>query len=166
MYFCLNKMSIDGVIMNRVLPAEVNDHYFEAWKKNQKQYMEKAREYFSPIPVFSVNLFKGEVLGYDQLKVLAERIYKGLNPLDHFYFGEPYELVKEDGQYRLVIRLPFIAGDDVDLNRISNELFIRIGNFKRNILLPRQVAASASVTAKYEGQNLYILFKGDRHGKR
>ena len=166
MYFCLNKMSIDGVIMNRVLPAEVNDHYFEAWKKNQKQYMEKAREYFSPIPVFSVNLFKGEVLGYDQLKVLAERVYKGHNPLDHFYFGEPYELVKEDGQYRLVIRLPFIAGDDVDLNRISNELFIRIGNFKRNILLPRQVAASASVTAKYEGQNLYILFKGDRHGKR
>ncbi len=165
MYFCLNKMSVESIIMNRMLPSEVNDQYFEIWKENQKKYMEKAKEYFSPIPIFPINLFKGEIIGYKKLKKLAEKIYKGRNPLDHFYQGEPYNLLKEDGDYRLIIRLPFITGEDVELNMISDELIIRIGQYKRNILLPRQVAATGPVKAKYEGQHLCIFFKGEHHGK-
>ena len=65
-----------------------------------------------------------------------------------------------------MIKMPFITKDDVDLKRISDELIIRIGNFKRNILLPRQVAATCTISARYEGQNLCIFFKGDSNGKR
>lgn len=166
MYFCLNKMNIDSIIMNRVLPPEVNDQYFRAWKRSQKQNMEKAREYFHPIPIFTVNLFKGEVIGYKQLRKLADLLYNGEDPLKHFYIGEPYDLIKEDGEYRLMIKLPFITGEDVELHRVADELIIRIGNFKRSILLPRQVAASDLAKAKYEGQHLCISFKGANHGKR
>jgi arsenite-transporting ATPase len=61
------------------------------------------------------------------------------------------------------MKLPFIAKDDVDLNRVSNELVVRIGGFKRHILLPRQVAASRSVNAKMEDDQLCITFKGVDH---
>jgi arsenite-transporting ATPase len=166
MYFCLNKMNIDSIIMNRVLPSEVNDQYFDAWKKSQKQHMVKAQEYFHPIPIFEVNLFKGEVIGYHQLRSLADQLYVGTDPLNHFYLGEPYDLIKEDGEYRLMIKLPFITGEDVELNRVSDELIVRIGNFKRNILLPRQVAAMNAIKAKYQGQHLRISFQGESHGKR
>ncbi|MBW2610432.1 MAG: ArsA family ATPase [Deltaproteobacteria bacterium] len=166
MYFCLYKMNIDGIIMNRVLPDDVEDGYFKNWKVSQKQYMERAEEYFSPIPIFTVNLFKGEILGYRHLKTLSDRIYGDRNPLDLFFKGEPYKLIKENGEYQLLIKLPFIVKDDVELNKISDELVIRIGGFKRHILLPRQVASAKSVKARYEEQYLRIYFKGEDHGKK
>ena len=166
MYFCLFKMSIDGIIMNRILPDDVKDAYFQEWRESQRQYMEKAERYFGPIPIFPVKLFKDEVLGFSRLKVLADQIYGGRNPLERFFKGEPYNLVKENGEYRLMMKLPFIARGDVELTKLSDELIVRLGSFKRHMLLPRQMAASKSVTAKLEGEYLLIYFKGDDHGQR
>ena len=165
MYFCLYKMNIDGIIMNRIIPDDVKDEYFQDWRASQRQYMKKAEEYFAPIPIFSVNLFKDEILGYRRLKVLAKQIYKGKNPLKRFFKGEPYKLFKENGEYRLRVKLPFIAKEDIELNKLSDELIVRLGGFKRHMLLPRQVAAAKSVTAKLEGEYLVIYFKGEDHGQ-
>jgi len=158
MYFSLYKMSIDAIIMNRVLPDSVSETYFSGWKKSQKDYIKKAEAYFSPIPLFPVNLFKGEVLGFDSLKALADQIYKEKNPLERFFDGEPYSFVKANGKYQLRVKLPFISKEDVDLNKISDELIIRVGSFKRHIMLPRQVAASNSVKAKLDGEYLSVHF--------
>jgi len=166
MYFCLYKMNIDAIIMNRLLPSDVKDVYFQDWRKNQAKHLTRAEEYFNPIPVFPVNLFRGEVLGYDRLKILSDQIYGKQDPLQRFFKGEPYDLVKEDGAYCLRMNLPFIAKRDVELNKVSNELIVRIGGFKRHILLPRQVAASKSVKAKMEGERLCIYFKGVDHEKK
>ena len=165
MYFCLYRMHIDGIIMNRVLPDNIKDAYFQDWRKSQRQYMKKAEKYFNPIPVFAVNLFKGEILGSRQLKCLADQIYGDKNPLDRFFEGEPYVMVKEDGEYRLMMKLPFLTKEDVELTKLSDELIIRVGSYKRHFLLPRQVAASKSVKARLEGQRLCIHFGGNCHGK-
>ena len=165
MYFCLFKMCIDGIIMNRILPDDVKDVYFQGWRESQRQYMKKAERYFSPIPIFPVKLFKDEVLGFSRLKVLADQIYGGRNPLERFFKGDPYNFFKENGQYRLKMQLPFIMKGDVELNKRSDELIVRVGGFKRHILLPRQVAASKSVKARLEGQHLSISFEGDDYGQ-
>lgn len=165
MYFCLYRMNIDGIIMNRVLPDDVKDDYFEDWKTSQRHYMKLAEEHFSPIPVFHVNLFKDEILGYQRLKDLADQIYRRRNPIKRFFRGEPYKLGKEDGEYMLKLQLPFLTKDNVELNKVSDELIVRVGGFKRHMLLPRQVAASKSIKAKLEGQQLFIYFKGVGHGK-
>jgi len=164
MYFSLYKMNIDSIIMNRILPEGVKDSYFQVWKESQHRHIKKAREIFTPIPVFPVNLFKGEILGYERLEMLSHEIYAERNPLDRFFRGEPYHLLKEDNHYRLEIRLPFVAKSDVELNKVSEELVVRVGSFKRHILLPRQVAASQSIKARLEGQDLSIIFKGEDHG--
>jgi len=160
MYFSLYKMNIDAIIMNRVLPDRVTDAYFKSWKENQQVYIEKAKEYFSPIPIFLVKLFSEEVFGYDRLKILADQIYEGRNPLERFFEGEPYQLVKKDGGYRMTIRLPFVDKRHIELNKFSDELVVRLGGFKRHLLLPRQVAASKSVKATLDENRLYIDFKG------
>ena len=158
MYFSLYKMSIDAIIMNRVLPDSVSETYFKDWRKSQKNYIKKAESYFSPIPLFPVNLFRGEVLGFDSLKALADQIYRDKNPLERFFDGEPYSFVKVNGKYQLRVKLPFIGKGDVELNKISDELIIRVGSFKRHVMLPRQVAASNSVKAKLEGEYLSVHF--------
>ncbi len=164
MYFCLYNMNIDGIIMNRILPDEVNDVYFKNWICNQKQYINQAKDYFSPIPVFPVNLFKSEVLGYNDLKALADQIYGNKNPLDRFFEGKPYNLTKQNGEYLLTMNLPFLEKKDIEISKLSDELIIRVTGFKRHILLPRHVAAAQSVNATFEDRQLCIHFKGEDHG--
>jgi len=164
MYFCLYRMNIDAIVMNRILPADLKDSYFRDWLNGQKQRLDEARDYFNPIPIFAVNQFKGEIIGYDDLKSLADQIYKKNNPLRRFYKEEPYRLSKVDGSYRLKIKLPFIMKKNVELNKYVDELIVRIGGFKRHIMLPRQVASLKPVKAKLKNQYLHIYFEGERHG--
>jgi len=166
MYFCLYKMNIDAIIINRILPEDVKDIYFQAWRESQNHYLEAAEEYFRPIPIFHVKLFQNEILGYDSLQSLAGQIYEDKDPLERFFKGAPYQLIKENGGYRLIMTLPFLVKGDVELNKLSDELIIRIGGFKRNMLLPRHVASSKSVKAKLEGQHLSIIFKGEDHAQK
>jgi arsenite-transporting ATPase len=181
MYFCLYRMNIDAIVMNRILPADLKDSYFRDWLNGQKQRLDEARDYFNPIPIFSVNQFKGEIIGYDNLKRLADQIYQQDNPLRRFYKEEPYKLSKIDGSYRLKLKLPFIMKKNVELNKYVDELIVRIGGFKRHIMLPRQVASLEPVKAKLKNQYLiwpsqvpekaklknqylHIYFEGERHG--
>jgi len=166
MYFYLYKMNIDGIIVNRILPDSIKDTYFQGWRRSQKKYIERAEEYFSPVPTFHVKLFKDEILGYESLKAFADQIYGEKNPLERFFQGEPYSLIKENGEYLLRMRLPFVMKQDVELNKVSDELIVRVGSFKRHLLLPRHVAASKEVKARLEGEHLCIHFKGEDHGKR
>jgi arsenite-transporting ATPase len=165
MYFYLYKMNVDGVIVNRILPEDIKDNYFENWRESQRRYTEQAKEYFSPIPTFHASLFKEEILGYQSLKRLADQIYGKRNPLKRFFEGKPYSLVKEDGEYRLMMKLPFIEKRDVQLNKVSDELIVRVGSFRRHVLLPRHVAALEEVRAEFKDQHLFIHFTGEDHGK-
>jgi arsenite-transporting ATPase len=165
MYFNLYKMNVDGIIVNRILPKDVKDTYFKNWRESQKKYMEQAEEYFSPIPTFHVNLFKEEILGYQSLKRLAAQIYGKRNPLKRFFKEKPYTLEKEDEAYRLTMKLPFIDKKDIQLNKVSDELVVRVGSFRRHVLLPRHVAAMEEVKAEYKDQHLLIHFTGEDHGK-
>jgi arsenite-transporting ATPase len=164
MYFCLYKMSIDAIIMNRMLPDNIHDEYFKGWIKGQQYHLSEARDFFSPVPIFPVDLFAGEVIGYDDLKRLADLIYRESDPLQRFFKDEPYRLIKRNSNYRLKLKLPFISNKDVDLNKVNDELIIRIGGFKRHIMLPRQVASLNVVKARLEGEYLNVIFKGDQNG--
>jgi len=169
MYFSLYKMSIDAIIMNRVLPDRVKEPYFQNWRENQKRYVREAEDYFQPVPLLPVNLFQGEVLGFDHLKILGDQLYGARNPLDRFFDGKPYEFSKVNGKYQLKMKLPFIEKRDVALHKIEDELIVRIGGFKRRVMLPRQVAALDSLKATLEGPYLWIHFdssSGDDHGRK
>ncbi|MFP4035906.1 MAG: ArsA family ATPase [Desulfobacteraceae bacterium] len=159
MYFSLYKMNTDAVIMNRILPESVNDAYFGDWRERQREYVKEAEAYFSPIPLFPVDLFRGEILGAESLISLAEQIYWERDPLTRFFVGEPYSFSKADGRYQLRIKLPFVQKEDVRLNKIADELIIRIGGFKRHVPLPRQVAAARSASARLDGADLSVEFE-------
>jgi arsenite-transporting ATPase len=163
MYFCLYRMCIDAVVMNRIIPPQVRDAYFAGWHQSQKCHLLKAEEFFHPVPILPVDLFGAEIIGYDSLKTLSERIYGRINPLERFVAEEPYRLVKQDGYYCLRLKLPFLVKEHIDLSKISDELVLRIGSYKRHILLPRQVAARTTVKAKIEEPYLNITFSGGKH---
>ncbi len=165
MYFSLYRMCIDAVIVNRVLPAGVGDAYFEDWKRAQKKYLEETRKLFDPVPILQCDLFREEVVGPEHLARLARTVYGERNPAEFFFDGAPYRIEKEEGRYRLTLSVPFLHKEDVELNKVGNELIIRMGGVKRNILLPRQAAACTEITAGVNGRQLEIVLGGLDHGR-
>jgi arsenite-transporting ATPase len=163
MYFCLYRMCIDAVIMNRILPSQVTDAYFTDWRRGQASNLRKAEEYFHPVPILPVNLFGAEIVGYESLKALSASIYGSSDPLERLVAEEPYRLIKHNGHYCLKLKLPFVVKEHIDLRMISDELVLRIGSYKRHILLPKQVASHRSVQAKIEEPYLNITFGGGAH---
>jgi len=165
LYFSLYKMCIDAVVMNRILPGNIKDAYFNDWKESQRRYLELAEEYFSPVPIFHVVLFQNEPLGKERLKKFGEDIYGEHDPTEHFYTERPYEFNRKDGKFFIKIKLPFLTKEEIELNRLPEEMVIRVGGFKRHIPLPRYVSAYKDVTAKIDGTYLNIIFGGNRDEK-
>ncbi len=42
-YFSLHGLTVDGVIVNRVLPAEVTDAYFQEWRASQARSWRRSK---------------------------------------------------------------------------------------------------------------------------
>jgi len=151
--------------MNRILPDNLQEEYFDDWKKSQRKYLKLAEEYFNPLPMFPVKLFQGEPLGKENLKKLGADIYGEHDPTQHFYTEPPYEFHQKDGHFLIRIKLPFLTKEEVELNRLPEEIVISVGGFKRHILLPRHVNAYKDVRAEMDGNHLNIIFGGKKDGK-
>ena len=74
-YFSLHGLTVDTVLVNRLLPAEVMDTWFKEWHTSQDTIMHEIEEYFAPVPVKKVPLFAHEILGKQRLEDLARVLY-------------------------------------------------------------------------------------------
>jgi arsenite/tail-anchored protein-transporting ATPase len=48
-YFTLHGLTVDGVIVSRVLPDAVTDAYFREWRASQAKILEEIDAYFAPV---------------------------------------------------------------------------------------------------------------------
>src|SRR6202521_1107282 len=74
-YFSSHGLTVDGIIVNRVLPEEVTDVYFQEWRASQAKVLKEIEAYFAPAPVKRVPLFTHEVMGRERLEELARSLY-------------------------------------------------------------------------------------------
>lgn len=157
-YLNLYGYSTDAVISNRIIPTTVGDGYFSAWKGSQARYGQLVEEAFAPLPIFKVPLMDQEVVGVEMLRKMAQVIYGDQDPAQLFYTEQPQVIEKIDEGYLLKLHLPFISKDAINMTRNSDELAISIGNFRRNIILPRILAGLDVHKAKFEGDHLILTF--------
>src|SRR5215468_8603545 len=76
-YFSLHGLTVDTVVVNRLIPAEVSDRWFNEWHASQDKILHEVEEYFAPVEVKRVPLFAHEVLGTTRLEELAGVLYPG-----------------------------------------------------------------------------------------
>src|SRR5262249_5497460 len=75
-YFSLYGLTVDRIMVNRVLPEEATSGFFEEWHRSQQRVLAEMDEYFDPVPVRHVPLLSHEVGGLDRLEELAGLLYK------------------------------------------------------------------------------------------
>jgi arsenite-transporting ATPase len=158
-YIGLYGLNVDMIVANRLLPAAVADGHFAAWKRTQAECMEEIEASFAPVPIRRVELFEDQVVGMDGLMRMADAVYGQDDPARVFYEEPPCRFEKQDGRYRVLLKLPFVAKQDVELSRSDDLLIVRIGGFKRHVALPRSMAALEPTRAEMQGTNLCVTFE-------
>jgi arsenite-transporting ATPase len=136
-YLSLYDYLTDLVVVNRVLPPEVQDAYFESWRQSQQRYSAMVDAAFSPVPIRRTRLFDHEIVGLEHLSEMARSIYEDDDPSRILYKAVPQRLRKVGNGYELHLQLPFVSKEDVDITHREGELFVTVGPYKREIALPR-----------------------------
>ncbi len=161
MFFSLHQLCIDAIILNRIFADDSSSNFVNRWQKSQKEYMELVESYFHPIPVLCAPFYQREVIGIDRLMELGENIYRGQDPSGIFYEHRPYDFIAENEKQAIKLHLPFVSKDEINLLKVGEELVIRIGNFKKNIILPRTFVGLEPRKAKLEDEYLVVEFGGN-----
>jgi arsenite-transporting ATPase len=165
-FFCLYGLTVDAVIVNRILPNSIQDAFFSEWRDTQERWVNAIEEFFAPVPVLRVPLFQNEVLGADRLKLLSKAVFGDRDPASSFFHEAPYRFRKVNGNYHLQLRLPFVSSKDVTLHKKLDELVIRIGSIKRHVSLPQRMARLEPLGARVkDGELTIVLGRNDAQRK-
>jgi arsenite-transporting ATPase len=156
-YFSLHGLTVDAVIVNRVLPAEVKDAWFEEWRASQAKVLLEIESYFAPVPVKRVPLFTHEVVGRERLEDLAGVLYaNGEDPAAVSRTEAPYTFAKRNSHYEVRLMLPFAMKGEIGLFKKGDELVVEIGTLRRHIGLPITMAALTPAGARLENKILTV----------
>jgi arsenite/tail-anchored protein-transporting ATPase len=173
-YLGLFGYRVDAVIVNRIIPDDVTDPYFGKWKDIQAEHLQTVRESFEPVPILTARLFDREMVGVELLEAMGNEVYESADVTDILYRDDPIRVRRRGTGYALSMRLPFVSRDDMDIHRRGDELFVRVGSYKRNLILPQTLKRMEVRGANFVGDHLEIMFarepqpgssEGERRGR-
>jgi arsenite-transporting ATPase len=160
-YFSLNGLVVDGIIVNRLIPEEVQDSFFDGWRQAQRETVAEIEQYFAPVPVRKVPMFRDQVLGYERLRRLASVLYAdGEDPAAISQSAPPFTFVREGDGYRVELDLPFTEKGEVGLFKKDDELVVQVGTVRRHIGLPTTMTELQPRKARLLGRKLVVELGG------
>jgi arsenite-transporting ATPase len=164
-YLSLFGYRTDAVVVNRLLPQAVSDPWFRQWRATHAEHLETIAAAFAPLPLLRAELAAEEVVGRDRLRRFADRLYAEVDPVAVLHEGEPLRVVAgEDGQRVLSLQLPLAQPEDLDVGRRDGELLVRVGSWRRAMMLPDSLNRRPTAGARLVGDRLEITFGAPRGG--
>jgi len=165
-YLSLFGYRVDAVVANRLLPDEVTDPWFDQWKAAHREHLATIEESFSPVPVLKARLAGGELVGLDRLRSFADEVYGDTDAAAVLHDTDPLRIKKKDDGYVLTQELPFADHDDLEVGRRGDELLVRIGPYRRAILLPDSLRRREVTGARLRKGKLRVSFGPAPGGNR
>lgn len=157
-YLTLFGYSVDGVVVNRVLPDAVQDPWFDHWKTVQAEHLATIDEAFAPLPVLRGHLAESEVVGLPALRELAAEVYGDMSPAALLHEGTPLRFDRVDGRRAVILDLPFAERGDLDVGRKGDELLVRVGPYRRALTLPDSLRERPVRDASLREGTLTVVF--------
>lgn len=170
-YLSLYGYPVDAVVVNRILPGIVSDGvgntqlvqpsddaYLRHLQEIQTRYLADIEREFHPLPILRSAWFDREMVGVDKLRLLAESLFPEKDPGQIFFVGRTQQILEEGDDYVLKLPLPHVELNKVKLTKRGDELFISIGNFKRELLLPAVLAQRNAGGAIFADGILQVRF--------
>lgn len=158
-YLSMYGLTVDMVVVNKILPPDQDSGYLNHWKNIQRRYLQDIDHAFAPLPICHVPYYAEEVVGVGKLSQMGNDIYGTVDPTQVRYDKSPLEISKVDsGMYNVRIKLPFADVERLDLFQNGDELVIQIGDFRRIMTLPTSLAGLEAGQAEMEDDWLIVPF--------
>lgn len=159
MYLNLYNFNVDGLYINRIIPEDIENEFFDDWKQIQSKYLKELESVFMDIPEFRVKWYELDINGINGLERVVNDSLGNKNILDVLK-TTPNEVFEKTGNgYSLDVYIPFVDKTEFALFESGTDIIIKIGNFKRNIPIPDVIKKYSIASAKLENQRLKILFE-------
>jgi arsenite-transporting ATPase len=157
-HLSLYGLTTDQVLVNRLLPATVQDPFFAGRRTREQAVRMLAHEAFEPVGVVEVEMRADEPRGVADLAAFGEQVWPSADATARQTQDLAVRISREDDRVLVDLKLPFVAAKDVDLAKFENELYITIGQHRRNLVLPPDTTDMQPVKAKFtEGRLLVTL---------
>lgn len=160
MYLNLYNFNVDGLYINRIIPEDVNNSFFDQWKEIQKHYREEIEAVFTNVPIFKIKWYEADINGVEGLERVAADSLTDNNILKVLKTTVNETFNKTDKGYRLDIFTPLAEKSAFDLYESGTDIIVKIGNFKRNIPIPNTLRRYQMASAKLHEGILSIYFEG------
>jgi arsenite/tail-anchored protein-transporting ATPase len=86
-------------------------------------------------------------------------MYEERNPADVLFLDDPLTITKRGESYVLTLSLPFARKEELELSTKNDELFLRVGPYRRTIMLPRVLTAREVTSARLVGSRIEVVFE-------
>ena len=159
MYLNLYNFNVDALYINRIIPDEIDNTFFDDWKSIQKRYVEEINDVFNCIPIYKIKWYEVDINGVEGLdRVIQDSLMeKDIFTVLRTSINETFE--KTEKGYKLDVYIPFTDKKDFDLYESGTDIIIKIGNFKRNIPMPNVIRKYSISGAKFNEGKLSIYFE-------
>jgi len=158
-YLSLYNLTVECIVVNRLLPEDARGHYPEAKYEEQSRYMEMIEESFSPLKMLKAYQSPTEVVGKRSLEVLADQLFGDTDPSQVYTTEKSMEIYSRDGLDQLSLKLPFSSKDQVELYKSNDVLIVTVGWYKRSVALPYSLVRKEVHKAEFKDGRLVISFK-------
>jgi arsenite/tail-anchored protein-transporting ATPase len=150
---------VDGVVANRVFPAEGADDWRAGWVLAQDEVLAEADASFPGMPVWRSVYRPREPVGVPALVALAEEVYAGDDPLAVPAGGGPFRVTRTTEGAIAHLALPGAERDQVHLGRNGDDLVVTVGSYRRLLTLPAGLARLQVAGARVEQGELQVRFR-------
>jgi arsenite-transporting ATPase len=159
-YLGLFGYSVDSAIVNRILPDDVSDPYFDRWREIQTGHLADVDEGFAGSDIRRLRLFEEEMVGVDLLRTVADELYGDTDPTKRLSEGQALRIEESEhgDDVELVMTMPFTERGDIDLMRHADEVFVTVGSYRRSLLLPDSLQRRTIRGARIHDGELRIVF--------
>ena len=165
-YLCMYGYTVESLVINRIIPDDLKEPYFQAKLGEQREHLATIDEIFSPLKTMRAHLMPKEVLGIEALHVLADEIFGDDDPATVYSTESPMKIFEKDDRVVLAIRLPFVMDQKLELYTRKDFMMLQLGAYKKSISLPYALSGKAVLSADLEGDWLNVEFEGEEIGKK
>lgn len=124
----------------------------------QAGYRQQVYDLFQPLPIWESPHYARDVKGLNDLAEIGRALFGEQDPSKVWFKGSVQEIVREGDEYVMRLPLPHVEIAKVSMTKRGDELFIEIGNFRRDMLLPTTLAERPANRAVFRNGILEVRF--------
>lgn len=161
MYMNLYDFNVDGLYINRILPKDIGNDFFNEWIGIQQKYIEELKATFAALPIYEIPWYDEELKGEDNIRRITDDVLTDDKVFMTRVVTQREHFEQTNTGYRLTVHMPGADKKEIDMYQVSGDIVIKTGNFKRNIPLPNILRTYVVAGAKFEDGMLRINFEAE-----